>query len=340
MLLGLLVILGALQVLSKVINAPSSDQLPIIDEREVVIVGSGPSGCTAAIYTARALLKPLVVAGYTSGGQLMLTSDVENFPGYREAVTGPMMMEDLTEQAKRFGADFMNTNCQEIDVSSWPYSVRVPKGIIKAKSVILSTGADAIWLGAEKEDEFKGKGISTCATCDGFMFRDKPVIVVGGGDSAMEEATFLTRFASSVTIVHRRSHFRASKVMLARAMANSKIRIMTNTVVESWKGADGVLSGAAMRNTEDGSTCDVDCDGAFIAIGHKPNTGFLNNQVTLDSDGFIQLHQHTMTNVPGVFACGDVADKRYKQAITAAGSGCAAAIDAERWLEEQGHMNM
>jgi thioredoxin reductase (NADPH) len=246
-------------------------------------------------------------------------------------------MEDLTEQAKHFGAEFVNTNCASIDTSSWPYSVHVPKGIIKAKSIILSTGADAIWLGAEQEDEYKGKGISTCATCDGFMFRDKPVVVIGGGDSAMEEATFLTRFASSVTLIHRRDKFRASKVMLNRALANSKIRIMTDTEVVGWQGQDGLLCGATVRNTQDGATEELKCDGAFIAIGHQPNTGFLDRQVTLDKEGFIALQKHTMTNVPGVFACGDVADTRYKQAITAAGSGCQAAIDAERWLEDKEH---
>jgi len=307
----------------------------VIEERDVVIIGSGPSGCTAAIYTARAMLKPLVVAGYTAGGQLMLTSDVENFPGYRAGVSGPMLMEDLTEQAKHFGADFMNTNCQAIDTSSWPYVIRVPKGIIKAKAIILSTGADAIWLNADREEEFKGKGISTCATCDGFMFRDKPVVVIGGGDSAMEEATFLTRFASRVTLIHRRDKFRASKVMLNRAIANSKIRIMTDSEVVRWKGESGLLSGAEVRSTKDGSTQELQCDGAFIAIGHKPNTAFLRGKVDTDDDGFIKLHDHTMTNIPGVFACGDVADKRYKQAITAAGSGCQAAIDAERWLESK-----
>ena len=323
--------------LSRSASWSSKGKNAIIDERDVVIVGSGPSGCTAAIYAARAMLKPLVVAGYVAGGQLMLTSDVENFPGYREAVTWPVLMEDLTEQAKHFGAEFVNTNCASIDTSSWPYSVHVPKGIIKAKSIILSTGADAIWLGAEQEDEYKGKGISTCATCDGFMFRDKPVVVIGGGDSAMEEATFLTRFASSVTLIHRRDKFRASKVMLNRALANSKIRIMTDSEVVGWQGQDGLLSGATVRNTQDGATEELKCDGAFIAIGHQPNTGFLDRQVTLDKEGFIALQKHTMTNVPGVFACGDVADTRYKQAITAAGSGCQAAIDAERWLEDKEH---
>jgi len=304
------------------------------DVRDVVIIGSGPSGCTAALYSARAMLKPLVIAGYAAGGQLMLTSDVENFPGYKVPPSGPELMEDLTEQASRFGAEYWRTNAQSVDTSCWPFKVKMHNCTVLARSIILSTGADSYWLNALGEGEYKGKGISTCATCDGYLFRDKPVIVVGGGDSAMEEASFLSRYASSVTLVHRRDSFKASKVMLNRALSNSKVRMLTNREVCEWKGVDGVLSGAILRNCEDGSKEEVSCEGAFIAIGHQPNTEFLDNQIELDGHGFVRLKCNTMTSVPGIFACGDVADPRYKQAITAAGSGCQAAIDAERWLEE------
>ena len=305
------------------------------DIRDVVIIGSGPSGCTAAIYTARAMLDPLVIAGYSAGGQLMLTSDVENFPGYRDAVTGPMLIEDLTSQAERFGAEFWRTNVNSINTDCWPYEIQIHNATIKTRSIIISTGADALWLNANREEEFKGKGISTCATCDGFMFRNKPVVVIGGGDSAMEEAQFLTRFASSVTLIHRREKFRASKVMLNRVMNNEKIIIRTNTVVTDWKGEDGILKGAIIKDSITGEQEEIECDGAFIAIGHVPNTKFLGDKIQCDQNGFLLLNEHTMTNLPGIFGCGDVVDTRYKQAITAAGSGCQAAIDAEKWLEEQ-----
>ena len=328
------------------INGGNIDKDDNDNVKDVIIIGSGPSGCTAAIYTARAMLKPLVIAGYQPGGQLMLTSDVENFPGYRNAIEGPAMMNDLITQATNFGAEFWNINCQCVDLSCYPFKITTYNSTLYTKALILSTGAEALWLGAEREEEFKGKGISTCATCDGYMFRNKPVIVIGGGDSAMEEANFLTRFASSVTIIHRRDTFKASKVMLQRAIDNPKINILTNKKIIRWKGQNGILSGIQIANTNNNDDNnnndnnnetieDVNCDGAFIAIGHRPNTGFLGKQIELDENGYIILKKHTMTSIPGVFACGDVADTRYKQAITAAGSGCMAAIDVEKWLEDK-----
>ena len=325
------------------INGGNDDSININNEndkndiKDVIIIGSGPSGCTAAIYTARAMLKPLVIAGYQAGGQLMLTSDVENFPGYKNSIEGPLMMNDLISQARKFGAEFWNINCQSIDFSCYPFKVQTYNTTIYTKSIIISTGAEALWLGAEREEEFKGKGISTCATCDGYMFRNKPVVVIGGGDSAMEEANFLTRFASSVTIIHRRDTFKASKVMLQRAIDNPKIKILKNKKVIQWQGENSILSGIQITdsNSSDNKTEDVQCDGAFIAIGHRPNTEFLGQKIDLDENGYIVLKKHTMTNIPGVFACGDVVDTRYRQAITAAGSGCMAAIDVERWLEEK-----
>mmetsp|Transcript_12394 Transcript_12394/g.20763 ORF Transcript_12394/g.20763 Transcript_12394/m.20763 type:complete len:365 (-) Transcript_12394:111-1205(-) len=315
---------------------------PIDDEskensihRQVVIIGSGPAGATASIYTARAMLKPLQISGYNFGGQLMLTSDVENFPGYRTAVTGPDLIDDLSQQAKSFGSESWQTDVTEVDFSKRPFTLTVANGTITADAVIIASGANALWLHADREKEFQGKGISTCATCDGFLFRGESVVVVGGGDSAMEEANFLTRFAKKVTIVHRRDSFRASKIMLERAQKNPKIEFLCNARIERWEGSNGVLSGLQYIDTVSGTKHQLACKGAFIAIGHKPNTKFLGSEVELDSNGYIVWKENTMTSVPGVFACGDVADTRYKQAITAAGTGCQAAIDAERWLEEQ-----
>ncbi len=309
---------------------------PIL-QREVVIIGSGPAGCTAAIYTGRAMLEPLMIAGYSAGGQLMLTSDVENFPGYVSAPSGPELMGDLMGQARKFGAEIWQTDCRNIDFSSHPYKIEMHNCTVEAKAVILSTGAEALWLGAEREEEFKGKGISTCATCDGYLFRDKPVVVIGGGDSAMEEANFLTRFASKVTLIHRRDTFKASKVMLQRVMENDKIEVLTHRRVARWHGKEGVLEGLTLEDPRDNSLQDISCDGAFIAIGHVPNTKFLKEQVALTDTGYIRQYSHTMTSKPGVFACGDVTDERYKQAITAAGQGCQAALDAEKWLEQALH---
>ena len=310
-----------------------STRVKPLEQRDVVIIGSGPAGCTAAIYTSRALLKPLMISGYNAGGQLMLTSDVENFPGYVSAPTGPELMHDLMGQARKFGADTWQTDAKSVDLSCYPYKVELHNCTVETKAIIISTGADALWLGAEREEEFKGKGISTCATCDGYLFRDKHVVVIGGGDSAMEEAHFLTRFASQVTLIHRRDTFKASKVMLQRVFNNKKIRVLTHRRVARWHGMNGVLAGVTLEDPRDHTLEDIPCEGAFIAIGHKPNTDFLGGQISLKEGGYIRHYSNTMTSKPGVFACGDVSDTRYKQAITAAGMGCQAAIDAEKWLE-------
>ncbi|MEC7104975.1 MAG: thioredoxin-disulfide reductase [Candidatus Thermoplasmatota archaeon] len=305
------------------------------DVRSVIIVGSGPAGYTAGLYTARALLDPLMFAGYMSGGQLMLTSDVENFPGYPKGIGGPEMMIHMREQAERFGLEVHDKNVESVDLSERPFRVWVEGEEYRSHSLIICTGAEAIWLGAEGEEEQKGRGISTCATCDGAFFRDEEIIVVGGGDSAMEEATFLTRFASKVTVIHRRDVFKASKVMYERAERHPKIEIKTFRQVKKWIAGEQGLTGAVLEDPRDGSEEEISCAGAFIAIGHKPITQFLGEQIETDSEGYIVHKENTMTEVPGVFAAGDVVDKRYRQAITAAGMGCQAAIDAEKWLEEQ-----
>ena len=303
--------------------------------RNTIIIGSGPAGYTAGLYSARAMLEPLMFAGYASGGQLMLTSDIENFPGYPQGIGGPEMMMQLREQAERFGLEVHDKNVEKVDVSERPFKVWVEGEEFLAETLIICTGAEAIWLGAEGEDAQKGRGISTCATCDGAFFRDEEIIVVGGGDSAMEEATFLTRFASKVTVVHRRDVFRASKVMYDRAANHPKIEIKTFRSVKKWLSDEKGLTGAVLEDPRDGSTEEISCTGAFIAIGHKPITTFLDDQIETDDSGYIIPKEHTMTSIPGVFAAGDVVDTRYRQAITAAGMGCQAAIDAERWLEDQ-----
>ena len=303
--------------------------------RNVIIIGSGPAGYTAGLYTARALLEPLMFAGYMSGGQLMLTSDIENFPGYPEGIGGPEMMLQLREQSERFGLEVHDKNVERVDFSEQPFKVWAEGQLFLSKSVIICTGAESIWLGAEGEEEQKGRGISTCATCDGAFFRDEEVLVIGGGDSAMEEATFLTRFASKVTIIHRRDVFKASKVMYERALNNPKIEIKTFKNIKKWLSDENGIVGAILQDPRDNSEEEISCTGAFIAIGHKPITQFLENQVQTDESGYIVPSIHTMTNVPGVFAAGDVVDTRYRQAITAAGMGCQAAIDAEKWIEDQ-----
>jgi thioredoxin reductase (NADPH) len=265
----------------------------------------------------------------------MLTSDIENFPGYPEGIGGPEMMIQLREQAEKFGLEVQDKNVERVDFSEKPFKVWVEGKEFRSKSVIICTGAESIWLGAEGEEEQKGRGISTCATCDGAFFREQEVLVIGGGDSAMEEATFLTRFASKVTLLHRRDVFRASKVMYERALNNPKIEIKTFRTVRSWLSDETGLSGAILEDPRDGSTEEISCTGAFIAIGHKPITNFLEEQVETDGAGYILAKTHTMTSVDGVFAAGDVVDTRYRQAITAAGMGCQAAIDAEKWLEDQ-----
>ncbi|MBK64590.1 MAG: thioredoxin-disulfide reductase [Euryarchaeota archaeon] len=303
--------------------------------RNVIIIGSGPAGYTAGLYSARALLEPLMFAGYMSGGQLMLTSDIENFPGYPEGIGGPEMMLQLREQSERFGLEVHDKNVERVDFSEQPFKVWVEGELFLSRSVIICTGAESIWLGAEGEEEQKGRGISTCATCDGAFFRDEEVLVIGGGDSAMEEATFLTRFASKVTIIHRRDVFKASKVMYERALNNPKIEIRTFKTIKKWLSDENGIVGAILTDSRDNSEEEISCTGAFIAIGHKPITQFLENQVETDESGYIIPNIHTMTSVPGVFAAGDVVDTRYRQAITAAGMGCQAAIDTEKWLEEQ-----
>ena len=302
---------------------------------KLVIIGSGPAGYTAGLYASRALLEPLLLAGHASGGQLMLTSDVENYPGYPQGIQGPEMMTELRAQAERFGTHILDRNVDSVDLSRHPFGVVSGDDSWDAEALIIATGAEASWLDVENEELHKGRGISTCATCDGAFFRDKEVMVVGGGDSAMEEATFLTRFCPKVTIVHRREGLRASQIMAQRARDNSRIAWKLDRTVASWLGQEGDFRGAVLRSTVDGSEEDFACGGAFIAIGHKPLTGFLAGQLEMDDHNYLLWKQHTMTSVPGVFAAGDVVDTRYKQAVTAAGMGCMAAIDAEKWLEAQ-----
>ncbi len=307
------------------------------DIRNVIIIGSGPAGYTAGLYTARAMLEPLMFSGYASGGQLMLTSDVENFPGYPQGITGPEMMMHLREQAERFGCEVIDKNVVSVNFSSRPFKVTVENEVFESHAIIVCTGAEAIWLNAENEEAQKGRGISTCATCDGAFFRDEEVLVIGGGDSAMEEATFLTRFASKVTILNRRDVFRASTIMYERAAANPKIEIRPFRQIKKWLSNEQGLTGAIIEDPRDGSTEEINATGAFIAIGHKPITQFLENQIETDDEGYIVHKEHTMTSISGVFAAGDVVDTRYRQAITAAGMGCQAAIDCERWLEDNVH---
>ena len=305
--------------------------------RNVVIIGSGPAGYTAGLYSARAMLEPLMFAGYMSGGQLMLTSDIENFPGYPEGIGGPEMMMELRSQAERFGLEVQDRNVESVDLSKRPYKVTVEGEEFLSHSIIISTGAESIWLDAPGEAEQKGHGISTCATCDGAFFKNEEVLVIGGGDSACEEATFLTRFASKVTLIHRRDVFKASNIMYDRAVNNDKIEIKTFRQVKEWKADENGLTGAVLEDPRDGTIEEISATGAFIAIGHKPITAFLGEQIETDDNGYIVHKNHTMTSVEGVFAAGDVVDTRYKQAITAAGMGCQAAMDAEKWLEEYVH---
>lgn len=303
---------------------------------DVMIVGSGPAGYTAAIYSARAELKPVVFEGSQFGGALMTTTDVENFPGFADGMMGPDLMMQMREQAERFGADLRMEDVTSIDLAGDVKIVRVGDEEHRARAVILAMGAAARYLGVPGEQELLGRGVSSCATCDGFFFRDKPIVVVGGGDSAMEEATFLTKFGSSVTIVHRREEFRASKIMLERARANEKISFVLNTAVdEVLSGSTGSVERLRLRNTATGETSELETAAMFVAIGHDPRSELVRDQLEVDEDGYVLTGQTTATSLPGVFACGDLVDHRYRQAITAAGSGCAASIDAERWLAEQ-----
>lgn len=313
------------------------------DVRNVIIIGSGPAGLTAAIYAARANLEPLMFEGEPSstsdqpGGQLMLTTDVENFPGFPQGIMGPDLMQNFRDQAERFGTEFITEKVTAVDFSERPFRVEVRGTEYRANSIIISTGARSLWLGLEAEQRLVGHGVSSCATCDGFFFRGQHIVVVGGGDSAIEEATFLTKFADKVTIVHRRGELRASKIMQDRAFANPKIDFLWHHTVVDLLGTDS-LQGAVVQHVETGETSTLDVTGLFVAIGHKPNTDLFAGVLDMEETGYLVTRDgSTATNIDGVFACGDVQDHIYRQAITAAGSGCMAAIDAERWLEANVH---
>lgn len=303
--------------------------------RNVIILGSGPAGLTAALYAARANLKPLVVEGFEPGGQLTLTTSVENFPGFPDGILGPELMEQMKAQAAKFGAEFVSGDATAADLGEKPFKVHVEDKSFEAHALIVATGASARWLGLDNEKRLVGRGVSSCATCDGAFFRDQELAVVGGGDTAMEEALFLTRFASKVSIIHRRDELRASKVMQDRAFQNPKIEFIWNSVVEDIIGEHSV-EGVRLKNVRSGEETVLNCGGVFVAIGHTPNTSIFKGQLNMDETGYIEVTQHTLSSVEGVFVAGDVHDLRYRQAITAAGSGCMAAIDAERWLEAQG----
>jgi thioredoxin reductase (NADPH) len=307
--------------------------------RDLIIIGGGPAGYTAALYAARANLNPLVIEGVTFGGQLMITSDVENYPGYPGGVLGPQMMQDFRAQAERFGAEYLTDDVTEVDFSERPFRVAVGDDEYLARSVIVATGASARQLGLESERALQGKGVSYCAVCDAAFFRGKNVVVVGGGDSAMEEATFLTKFADKVTVVHRRDEFRASPIMFDRARANSKIEFITKAVVDEVLGLEGKVTGVKIRDVNTGETREIEADGLFVAVGHDPNTRLFLEQLDHDKAGYLEVQPgSTATNIPGVFAAGDVVDHTYRQAVTAAGTGAMAALDAERFLAaEEGH---
>jgi thioredoxin reductase (NADPH) len=313
-----------------------------METRNLIVIGGGPAGYTAALYAARANLEPLVIEGFQWGGQLMITSEVENYPGYADGVMGPQMMADFRRQAERFGGEFVTDDVTKVDFSERPFRVWIGEDEYRARSVVVATGATARQLGLESEIALQGRGVTYCATCDGAFYRDREVVVVGGGDSAMEEALFLTRFASKVTVVHRRDEFRASQIMVDRARDHEKIEFLTPYVVDDVLGvAAQKLSGVLLRNVESGETLELEADGLFVAIGHDPNTKLFLDQLDHDENGYLVTNpRSTETNVPGIFAVGDVQDHVYRQAVTAAGSGCMGALDAERFLAaEEGHLH-
>jgi thioredoxin reductase (NADPH) len=302
--------------------------------RSVIIIGTGPAGLTAALYSARANLNPLVIEGLESGGQLMLTTLVENFPGFREGIMGPELMAEMRAQSERFGAEIVTGRVTSVDLRQRPFIVKTDEHEYRTQTLIIATGASARWLGLESERMLMGHGVSSCATCDGFFFKGRPIAVVGGGDTALEEALFLTKFASQVTVIHRRDTLRASKVMQDKAFAHPKISFEWDTVVEELKDpSQRAVTTAILRNLKTGAQSELAIDGLFVAIGHTPNTSLFAGQVEMDANGYIRTHSGSHTNIPGVFAAGDVQDHIYRQAVTAAGSGCMAAIDAERYLE-------
>lgn len=306
--------------------------------RNVVVMGSGCAGHTAALYTARAKLNPWVVEGHEPGGQLSLTTLVENFPGFPDGIQGPELIENMRKQAARFGAEYHMGHVGKVDLKTRPFTLTVGQQEVKTRTLIIASGASARWLGLPNEQALIGHGVSSCATCDGFFFSGKEIAVIGGGDSAMEEATFLTRFATKVTIIHRRAEFRASKIMLERAQKNEKIHFLTDTVVDDvFDASSKEVTGLRLRNVKTGERWDFPTSAMFLGIGHIPNAKMFEGQLDMDQDGYLRTTNNVFTRVPGVYACGDVQDRRYRQAITAAGTGCMAALEAEKFLEEEGH---
>ena len=305
--------------------------------RNVVIIGSGCAGLTAAIYAARANLKPLVLEGHEPGGQLSLTTHVENFPGFPEGIMGPELIENMKKQAARFGTEYKHGAVTEVDLTKRPFRIKVDGETVETKALIVAAGASARLLGLKGEKELIGRGLSTCATCDGYFFRGKPIAVVGGGDSAMEEANFLSRYASRVYLIHRRNEFRASKIMIDRARANEKVEFVTPFVVDEILSPEGLVTGVKLRNLETHEKREIVLDGVFVAIGHDPNSTVFKGKLDMDENGYLKAGHGSISNIPGVFIAGDVQDHRYRQAVTAAGSGCMAAIDAEKFLEEHNH---
>ena len=305
--------------------------------RKTVIIGSGCAGLTAAIYSARANLKPLVIQGHEPGGQLSLTTLVENFPGWPDGIQGPELIDNMRKQAERFGTEFLTAEVMGTDLKASPFVLRTNKGEVKTETLVVASGASARWLGLPNEHALIGRGVSSCATCDGFFFSGKEIVVIGGGDSAMEEALFLTRFATKVTIIHRSSIYRASKIMMERATSHPKIEFLSNTVVDDVYDVNAKeVTGLRLRNVKTGESWDFPTSAMFLGIGHTPNTGFLNGQLETDDDGYLLVRDYVHTGVPGIYACGDVADRRYRQAITASGTGCMAALEVEKYLETRG----